>query len=554
MTSTAPTNEAVGSILVYPVYNSTVFLTTAAYQYDVYVGNAPFSNYDAQTVRFPRMNVTSDMDIIETSPSFEMLQNSEIDGRFQRLDNSECISTYATNFPIAHSNVLVITDDNITSHDFDLISFQSVDAGGSDPYYWICSGLPSSSNPCSSAISNIRSRADEWVVAGTNGLTGVASNYRVKYCLSEEAVEKCKVEYHLPLAIVVIIFNVVKATILCIIALSMGHSPILTTGDAVAGFMRRPDRFTSVKMPLSRKEVKGVVQSPWMFSTARRPWGSAVPVLRTTICLCLYTASVSLCIGLLVYAFSDVGYNTAILWTSDLGAAVQQFLIHGNRAPTSLTPNILIANLPQAIFSLIYFCTNSVFTTMALAVEWSSYAIRRKGLRVSTSPRGAQRSSYFLSLPYRYAIPFMALSTLLHWLISQSLFLVSVEVYDSDFNRRSERDIMTCGYSPVGAVSGLSVSGFVVLSLIGIMGFKKFKSGMPVAGSCSLAIAAACHPYASAEEEAMEHPGIEYLPLQWGVVSGRFGTAEHCSFSSEEVGLPEDGHICYWLRGWKKRL
>ncbi|KAL4888475.1 hypothetical protein BDV59DRAFT_206058 [Aspergillus ambiguus] len=221
-----------------------------------------------------------------------------------------------------------------------------------------------------------------------------------------------------------------------------------------------------------------------------------------------------LCIGLLMYAFSDVGYNSVILWTSGLGAAVQQFLIHGNRAPISLIPNILIANLPQTIFSLIYFCTNSVFTTMALAVEWSSYAIHRKGLRVFASPQGAQRSSYFLSLPYRYAVPFMALSTVLHWLISQSLFLVSVEVYDSDFNRRPAGDIIPCGYLPVGVVSGLSVSGFVVVCLIGIMGFNHFKSGMPLAGSCSLAISAACHPYLSAEGEAMEHPGVEYLRLQ----------------------------------------
>lgn len=32
----------------------------------------------------------------------------------------------------------------------------------------------------------------------------------------------------------------------------------------------------------------------------------------------------------------------------------------------------------------------------------------------------------------------------------------------------------------------------MIFCLFGI-GFKRFKSGMPVAGSCSLAIAAACH-------------------------------------------------------------
>jgi hypothetical protein len=56
-------------------------------------------------------------------------------------------------------------------------------------------------------------------------------------------------------------------------------------------------------------------------------------------------------------------------------------------------------------------------------------AYHRKGLRVSENPRGAQRSTYFLQLPYRYAIPLLIVSSAMHWMVSQSLFLVTVLRY-----------------------------------------------------------------------------------------------------------------------------
>ncbi|KAL6229065.1 hypothetical protein BDW75DRAFT_246070 [Aspergillus navahoensis] len=115
---------ALSSPPLHLVYNSTFFSQPLLISTMSTWAMLHFPAYDAQTVRFPRMEVTSDMETIETSPSFETLQNREIEGRFHRLDNSKCISAYATNFQMAHSDVLVITDDNITSYDFDLISFQ----------------------------------------------------------------------------------------------------------------------------------------------------------------------------------------------------------------------------------------------------------------------------------------------------------------------------------------------------------------------------------------------------------------------------------------------
>jgi hypothetical protein len=93
---------------------------------------------------------------------------------------------------------------------------------------------------------------------------------------------------------------------------------------------------------------------------------------------------------------------------------------------------ILIANLAQPILSLLYFGYNGLFMAMLLGYEWVSYAHKRKSLRVSRPAEGAQRSTYFLQLPYRFALPLMVLSGLLHWLVSQSIFLVAIDVYTHD--------------------------------------------------------------------------------------------------------------------------
>lgn len=87
---------------------------------------------------------------------------------------------------------------------------------------------------------------------------------------------------------------------------------------------------------------------------------------------------------------------------------------------------------------------NSVWTSMTLAAEWNSYSVDRKGLRVSTYLQGHQRSTYFLSLPYRYALPLIVSSGLLHWLISQSLYVVIIRAHDVNHARAPSLDSVTC--------------------------------------------------------------------------------------------------------------
>lgn len=104
----------------------------------------------------------------------------------------------------------------------------------------------------------------------------------------------------------------------------------------------------------------------------------------------------------------------------------------------------ILANIPQLLLSFCYLTFNCIFTCMLVAQEWNSYSHRRRHLRV-TSPQGNQRSTYRLQLPYRYSMPFLVLSGILHWLTSQSLFLARVTTYDKYGRRNEEQSISTLG-------------------------------------------------------------------------------------------------------------
>lgn len=207
-----------------------------------------------------------------------------------------------------------------------------------------------------------------------------------------------------------------------------------------------------------------------------------------------------------------------------------------------LVSNAIFANSPQLILSWVYFSYNGLLTLLATAREWESYALHRKGLRVSSGPQGEQRSKYFLSLPYRIALPFMGISALLHWLVSQSFFLVSVQAYRFDavkgwipaMDNAATR--VSVGYSPLPMVVGVAVGGFLLVAII-VVGFTPFQTAMPVVSSCSAAMSAACQPVHEDDGDAATSA------VQWGVM-GQFSSGlEHVGFSGRTVHAPIVGRM-----------
>lgn len=208
------------------------------------------------------------------------------------------------------------------------------------------------------------------------------------------------------------------------------------------------------------------------------------------------------------------------------------FNIGNSEGPSGLHVNVLIANLPQMIVSFLFLTYNGLFTGMLLAHEWNGYAHERKPLRV-TDPHGTQRSTYRLQLPYKYGISLLAVSAILHWLVSQSLFLGNVTSHDPDGQETPGFPIFAIGYSCIAIITVILLG--VVVMIIGLLNGFRWHQGMPLACSCSAAISAACHRPEEDFDAAIK-------PVMWGVVSYENGVG-HCCFTSFEVTPPVHGEL-----------
>lgn len=82
-----------------------------------------------------------------------------------------------------------------------------------------------------------------------------------------------------------------------------------------------------------------------------------------------------------------------------------------------------------------------------------------------------------------------------------------------------------------------------MVAVLIVVGMGRFASAMPVASSCSMAIAAACHavPAKGTREKAAEEQ-----KLMWGVMDAAPENEDavgHCGFSSLDVDSPHHGHL-----------
>lgn len=237
--------------------------------------------------------------------------------------------------------------------------------------------------------------------------------------------------------------------------------------------------------------------------------------------------------GLYGFSVNGIPKDLSSLWSMGLGAVDVQTLMgpifegEYEGAYKALISCVLTANLPQAIFSFLYLLYNSIFTCMLLGDEWDRFSTKRRTLRV-TSPIGAQRTTHFLQLPYKHSLPLMIASGSMHWLISQALFLVRINNLDAA-DGPGVHFTSQVGWSPIAVVFGLILGSLMLLVALGI-GFRRYGGEIPLVGSCSAAISAACHPHP-------DETSLSTAPLLWGVV-GRDGVVGHCSFSGRDVLTP----------------
>lgn len=208
------------------------------------------------------------------------------------------MENYAQTFQTTYGDLLLVTEQVSTNTSYVYLTTQGVlnprlyldlTPPEADPYKWLC---PSDwRDDCEVYLPTIQSqiKTDDWSVGGTSSSGG---GWKVDYCLAEKARQFCKLQYSFPLTMVVITFNLVKSAILCYMWFGMKEAPILTIGDAIASFLRRPDPYTKGGCLLLNREAESKFRSssasikryplhePRKYVRKRRRWGSAVSTRR----------------------------------------------------------------------------------------------------------------------------------------------------------------------------------------------------------------------------------------------------------------------------------
>ncbi|KAF2019979.1 hypothetical protein BU24DRAFT_439879 [Aaosphaeria arxii CBS 175.79] len=238
----------------------------------------------------------------------------------------------------------------------------------------------------------------------------------------------------------------------------------------------------------------------------------------------------SMCIALLALSLRDPEPTFYSSWGTS-----SQLLLQFTRSSFT-TKGIIFtawfANTPQVLLSIAYFSINRLCTSICSVIEWNNFGLHRKGLRVS-SPSHLQRKTHFLQIPWRWSLPLTCTSGFLHWLLSQTLFLVRFEKRRVDGSLYPDESKCACGYSPLSfLIFTLCFLGLLLVLLWIVL--RRVTAWMPPAGHSSLVISAACRP---PDEDMYAHWG----KVKWGLVVKGVGCEEEkvwCSFTSGSVRLP----------------
>ncbi|KAH7002924.1 hypothetical protein EDB82DRAFT_531416 [Fusarium venenatum] len=407
---------------------------------------------------------------------------------------------------------------------------------------------------------------------------------QVDHCLSERFTAPCQVRIANSLLLIVCVMCAIKC-VLCVLVLKLrgDEKPFITPGDAIASFIARPDEETKGMCTLNitdlkRNTIKGTrgvgdtnrtqkwLQSPrqWHVDATTRRFRNAVPRLIWLVTFVLIGSALITAMSMLIVAASDQPLNDSHFrrtrHTSEVAAHT-----FGRSSLVTLT---VVANLPQLVLSFCYFTYNGLLTRILSELEWSKYSIKHRALRV-TEPKGEQSSTYRLQLPYRFSVPLIIISTLLHWIYSNCIYVSKYH----DFSPTYPYNIMSSlglQFSTKAILIGLCVSlGAAIVPVV--LAQLKLPGTMVIAGGNSAVISAACHypstklrpivssrsswQYDSTSVRLMANQELEELEelqevarkkLKWGVLvtgNSKESLVGHLGFGTKDsgVGKPTEG-------------
>ncbi|KAF3797185.1 hypothetical protein GCG54_00009155 [Colletotrichum gloeosporioides] len=438
---------------------------------------------------------------------------------------ANCIQAYQNSLhESSWKNLLLVTSVPNNSSIIQVLTHKAEDTDTSET--WIRHGnLGNYDNSGSNCDFNyLLAHASLWKIEGVcrdtsnSGSCGSSFDALILYCLAEQFPGNCRIQVSTTLPTITILFNAVKVVCLLTTAFTHRFEPLGTVGDAISSFLEQPHNKTTNLDPVTKSVVQ---KQSWKkdcisgsrnksLTYKRKPhrWARAVSGSRWFICMALLYLGPLLLRKFRAHPVGvfTVGWDRSLtkkthrclaMWFAGLylylTARSGRFTL-GN----SLISNVLLANTPQIVISLVYLFYNNVFTCMVMAHEYARFA-SSPGLTASSEAHSG------------CIVPIMVIMAFVHWSISRSIYLVQLEIYDNNGELIPGRSINGCGYSPPPILLSLCLGGAMIPLPLGLSA-RKLGPGMPIAGSCSLAISAPAHAGQDEVDAAACH-------LQYGVIS-----------------------------------
>ncbi|KAF2259684.1 hypothetical protein CC78DRAFT_524418 [Lojkania enalia] len=470
---------------------------------------------------------------------------------FENLTNGECISAYAKINLHDRDNLILITP----YEDYGLYvnpvqgqtgPWQDTNFGSGIPS-WMCASSPDDFGNAQAffylldfcpegidAETFIESNATNWTLGG----------YPIAYCLSHKVPEQCQMQGSLLFLTVVILCNVGKILgMLMTVIMRWRDEPLLAIGDVTASFLQAPDMSTAGKCLLTIEDVRKGDQNTWgakVWNPKRKFWWQAAGGWKFAWNLGLLTSTF---VGLIVFLTKAVSILRSNQETSEsiwsLTGRTDTFQNTWSLPNTNgYAAHAFVANTPQLLITSLYLLYSNTVSIMAINSEFASYSQVRQPLRTS-SPVGQQRKAPLLIPSFGYGVLIIISFTVLHWLLSQSLYLASGKTIRNNYFNPLDNysDLMGLGFSPLPILISMLLILVLLIALIG-SGFRRYPLNAPFVGTNSLAISAACHPQPGDDNAA-------FSQVMWGATEdgkGEIGVG-HCCLTSWPVARPVHGRV-----------
>jgi hypothetical protein len=134
-----------------------------------------------------------------------------------------------------------------------------------DPVPWICPEYDCEV-ACINRLNELLLEPENWtviVVPKTEELNFRSERLKrfersplVEHCLSQPTEESCKLQFSLPVVIVIIFFSFFKVVIMLILAFGLREARVQTIGDAIASFLIQPDHIVNGRCLYSASDFK----------------------------------------------------------------------------------------------------------------------------------------------------------------------------------------------------------------------------------------------------------------------------------------------------------